>query len=152
MFRSVLKKTSKYSKMSCLQSSNHMAWVQISLQLLGLRLKIVSIFFLNMNKIVFLKTNLYYLQNSYLQQSQNSLKTKTHPQEKVHTMFSVWFISYFRLLVFGILVTLKWLHYIIFVSNIFPNSHLIQKCIHNQQLFMKIGKNIQHKDDRMNSL
>ena len=31
---------------------------------------------------------------------------------------------------------LKWLHPIIFVSNIFPNSHLIQKCIHNQQLFL----------------
>ena len=29
----------------------------------------------------------------------------------------------------------KCLHPIIFVSNIFPNSHLIQKCIHNQQLF-----------------
>ena len=30
---------------------------------------------------------------------------------------------------------LKWVHSIIFVLNIFPNSHLIQKCIHNQQLF-----------------
>ena len=30
---------------------------------------------------------------------------------------------------------LKELHPIIFVSNIFPNSHLIQKCIHNQQMF-----------------
>ena len=30
---------------------------------------------------------------------------------------------------------LKGVHLIIFVSNIFPNSYLIQKCIHNQQLF-----------------
>jgi hypothetical protein len=30
---------------------------------------------------------------------------------------------------------LKGVHSIIFVSNIFPNSHLIQKCIQNQQLF-----------------
>ena len=30
---------------------------------------------------------------------------------------------------------LKWVHSIILVSNIFPNSHLIQKCIQNQQLF-----------------
>ena len=32
---------------------------------------------------------------------------------------------------------LKGVHPIIFVSNIFPNSHLIQKCIQNQQLFQK---------------
>ena len=50
---------------------------------------------------------------------------------------------------------------IIFASYVFPNSHLIQKCIQNQQLLlilytflnqMKVGKNIRHKDDRMNSL
>ena len=39
--------------------------------------------------MAFLKTNLNYLRNSYLQQSQNSLKTKTHLQEKVHMMFSL---------------------------------------------------------------
>ena len=39
--------------------------------------------------MVFLTTKLYYLQNSYLQQSQNSLKTKTHLQEKVDMMFSL---------------------------------------------------------------
>ena len=33
------------------------------------------------------------------------------------------------------ITVVKGLHPIIFVSNIFPNSHLIQKCIHNQQLF-----------------
>ena len=32
-------------------------------------------------------------------------------------------------------VLLKGVHLIIFVLNMFPNSHLIQKCIHNQQLF-----------------
>ena len=61
---------------------------------------------------------------------------------------------------------LKGVHPIIFVLNIFPNLHLIQKYIHNQQLFwnscwlcictflnqMRIGKNIGHKDDRMKSL
>ena len=54
---------------------------------------------------------------------------------------------------------LKGVHPIIFLSNIFPNSHLIQKRIRNQQLLIlytflnqiRIGKNIQHKDDRMNS-
>ena len=42
-------------------------------------------------------------------------------------------------------ILLKGVHPIIFLSNIFPNFHLIQKCIHNQQLF-------QNKDDRMKSL
>ena len=50
---------------------------------------------------------------------------------------------------------------IIFASNVFHNSHLIQKCIQNQQLLlilytllnqMRVMKNIRHKDDRMNSL
>ena len=42
---------------------------------------------------------------------------------------------------------------IIFASNVFHNSHLIQKCIQNQQqLQMRVVKNIQRKDDRMNSL
>ena len=40
---------------------------------------------------------------------------------------------------------------IIFASNVFHNSHLIQKCIQNQQQ-MRVVKNIRHKDDRMNSL
>ena len=49
---------------------------------------------------------------------------------------------------------------IILVSNVFPNSHLIQKCIQNQQQLlilytflnqMIVGK-IFDKDDRMNSL
>ena len=56
---------------------------------------------------------------------------------------------------------LKGVNPIIFVLNIFPNSHLIQKCIQNQQLLlilytllnqMRVVKNIRHKDDRMNSL
>ena len=47
---------------------------------------------------------------------------------------------------------------IIFASNVFHNSHLIQKCIQNQQLLLilytllRFVKNIRHKDDRMNSL
>ena len=32
------------------------------------------------------------------------------------------------------IILLKWVHSIILVLNIFPNSHLIQKCKHNQQL------------------
>ena len=50
---------------------------------------------------------------------------------------------------------LKWVHPIIFASNVFHNSHLIQKCIQNQQQLlnqMRVVKNIRHKDDRMNSL
>ena len=56
---------------------------------------------------------------------------------------------------------LKWGHPIIFVSNIFLNSHLIQKCIQNQQQLLilytflnqlRYGKNIRHKDDRITSL
>ena len=48
-----------------------------------------------------------------------------------------------------------------FASNVFHNSHLIQKCIQNQQQLlilytllnqMRVVKNIRHKDDRMNSL
>ena len=44
----------------------------------------------------------------------------------------------------------------IFASNVFPNSHLIQKCIQNQQQHlilytflnqMRVEKNIRHKDD-----
>ena len=47
-----------------------------------------------------------------------------------------------------------------FVSNVFHSSHLIKKCIQNQQLLlilytllnqMRVVKNIRHKDDRMNS-
>ena len=50
---------------------------------------------------------------------------------------------------------------IIVASNVFSNSHLIQKCIQNQQQLlilytflnrMRVGKNIRHKDNRMNSL
>ena len=50
---------------------------------------------------------------------------------------------------------------IIFASNVFHNSHLIQKCIQNQQLLlilytllnqMRVVKNIRRKDDRINSL
>ena len=46
-------------------------------------------------------------------------------------------------------------------SNVFHNSHLIQKCIQNQQLLlilytllnqMRVGKNIRQKDDRITSL
>ena len=43
------------------------------------------------------------------------------------------------------IIELKGVHSIIFVLNIFPNYHLIQKCIRNQQL-------IRHKDDKMNLL
>ena len=51
--------------------------------------------------------------------------------------------------------------FIIFVSNVFHNSHLIQKCIQKQQQLlilytflnqMRVVKNIRRKDDRMNSL
>ena len=50
---------------------------------------------------------------------------------------------------------------IIFVLNVFHNSHLIQKCIQNQQQLiilctflkqMRVVKNIRRKDDRINSL
>ena len=53
---------------------------------------------------------------------------------------------------------LKWVHPIIFASNVFHKSHLIQKCIQNQQLLlilytllnqMRVVKN---KDDRITSL
>ena len=54
---------------------------------------------------------------------------------------------------------LKWVHPIIFVSNVFHNSHLIQKCIQNQLLIlytllnqMRVVKNIQCKDDSITSL
>ena len=47
----------------------------------------------------------------------------------------IWFCMNWRNTIGKILLFIKWLHPIIFVSNIFPNSHLIQKCIHNQQLF-----------------
>ena len=49
----------------------------------------------------------------------------------------------------------------IFASNVFHNSHLIQKCIQNQQLLlilytflnqMRVVKNIRRKEDRMNTL
>ena len=58
-------------------------------------------------------------------------------------------------------LSLKGGYPIIFALNVFHNSHLIQKCIQNQQLLlilytllnqMRVVKNIQHKDDRMNSL
>ena len=41
-------------------------------------------------------------------------------------------------------VLLKGVHLIIFVLNMFPNSHLIQKCIHNQQLFQNRWWNCIH--------
>ena len=37
--------------------------------------------------------------------------------------------------IYKIAISLKGVHPIIFVSNIFPNSQLIQKCIYYQQLF-----------------
>ena len=58
-------------------------------------------------------------------------------------------------------VYLKGGYPIIFASNVFDNSHLIQKCIQNQQQLlilytflnqMRVVKNIRHKDDRMKSL
>ena len=39
---------------------------------------------------------------------------------------------------------LKGVHPIIFMLNIFPNSQLIQKCIHNQQLFQNTCWNCLH--------
>ena len=53
---------------------------------------------------------------------------------------------------------LKGVHPIIFVSNIFPNSEFDSETytksaiLYTFQNQMRIGKNIQHKDDRMNSL
>ena len=50
---------------------------------------------------------------------------------------------------------------IIFATNVFHNSHLIQKCIQNQQQLlifytlpkqMRVVKNIRRKDDRITSL
>ena len=60
-----------------------------------------------------------------------------------------------------IIILLKGGYPIIFASNVFHNSHLIQKCIQNQQLLpilytllnqMRVVKNTRHKDDRMSSL
>ena len=58
-----------------------------------------------------------------------------------------------------LIMVLKGGYPIIFASNVFHNSHLIQKCIQNQQLIlytllnqMRVVKNIRRKDDRMNSL
>ena len=53
--------------------------------------------------------------------------------------------------------SLKGCYLIIFASNVFPNSHLIQNCIQNQQQLlilytflnqMRVGKNIRRKDDK----
>ena len=60
-----------------------------------------------------------------------------------------------------VLTYLKGGYPIIFASNVFHNSHLIQKCTQNQQQLlilytllnqMRVVKNIPWKDDRMNSL
>ena len=60
-----------------------------------------------------------------------------------------------------IIILLKGGYPFIFASNVFLNSHLIQKCIQNQQLFlilytflnqMRVGKNIRRKNDRIISL
>ena len=59
------------------------------------------------------------------------------------------------------IILLKGGYPMIFASNVFYNSQLIQKCIQNQQQLlilytflnpMRVVKNIQRKDDRMNSL
>ena len=59
------------------------------------------------------------------------------------------------------IIQLKGGYPIIFESNIFHNSHLIQNCIQNQQQLLnlytflnqiRVVKNIRHKDDMMNSL
>ena len=61
----------------------------------------------------------------------------------------------------GIVPQLKGGYPFIFALNVFHNSHLIQKCIQNQQQLlilytflnqMRVVKNIRRKDDRMNSL
>ena len=77
--------------------------------------------------------------------------TWTHSNFFIISKQQPWFMIY-----------IKGVHPTVFVLNIFPNLHLIQKCIYNQQLFwnsmytflnqMRIGKNIRHKDDRMKSL
>ena len=77
--------------------------------------------------------------------------TWTHSNFFIISKQQPWFMIY-----------IKGVHPIFFVLNIFPNLHLIQKCIYNQQLFwnsmytflnqMRIGKNIRHKDDRIKSL
>ena len=78
--------------------------------------------------------------------------TWTHSNFFIISKQQPWFMIYI----------VKGVHPTVFVLNIFPNLHLIQKCIYNQQLFwnsmytflnqMRIGKNIRHKDDRMKSL
>ena len=73
--------------------------------------------------------------------------TWTHSNFFIISKQQPWFMIY-----------IKGVHPTVFVLNIFPNLHLIQKCIYNQQLFwnimnqMRIWKNIRHKDDRMKSL
>ena len=53
---------------------------------------------------------------------------------------------------------LKGVYPIMFASNVFHNSNLIQKCIQKLLIFytflnkMRVVKNIRRKDDRMNSL
>ena len=58
-------------------------------------------------------------------------------------------------------ILLKGGYPIIFALNVFHNSHLIQKCIQNQQQLlilytflnqMRVVKNISRKDDRITSL
>ena len=63
----------------------------------------------------------------------------------VYILSLLWFATKRSFIVqwnFGLLLNraslLKGVHPIIFVLNIFPNLHLIQKCIHNHQLFWNI--------------
>ena len=73
-------------------------------------------------------------------------------------LFTTYLISYFIETLF---IATKRVHPIIFLSNVFHNSHLIQKRIQNQQQLlilytflnqMRVVKNIRCKDDRMKSL
>ena len=71
---------------------------------------------------------------------------------------TLWWFNFQRVLNFRVL---KGVYPIIFSSNVFHNSQLFQKCIHNQQQLlilytflnqMRVVKNIRRKDDGMNSL
>ena len=75
---------------------------------------------------------------------------------------SLWWVEFeFDLTSDCLQVLLKWVHPIIFLSNVFHISHLIYKCIQNQQQLlilytllnqMRVMKNIRRKDDRITSL
>ena len=93
---------------------------------------------------------------------QLSQKFLIHFQYVLLSMFPVpYTICCYLIVAFHLESPLKGGYPIIFASNVFHNSHLIQKCIQNQQQLlilytflnqMRVVKNIRRKDDRITSL